>query len=598
MSPEQCDADHADLDVRTDVYSLGAVLYELLTGRRPYEASSSNVLRATRTIRDTQPERPSRIRPSLGGDLETILLKALEKDRDRRYPSVAALAADLRRFMNSEPIRARPSTVVYRVRLFARRRRALFAAGLLTSLTVICAAVVCATLWFQAEEDRVQAEASAYSASLAAAQGALAGNDVADANGWLQLAKNSPNSRDGTSWEFLYLQGRVDRSVARCVVSSQPSTGAVVAVAVHPHGKLVASVGPDEVVLWKVAWDGGVPRFDGRVATLPDSAHSGYLGFSASSEWLVVSGHDGVVRFYGETAPGTWAEVERLATRRQGNARIAIAPSGDRVALGLRSGTIQVLDATRLDDIRFQLPLHGHEREVLSLAFDADARLLASASSEATVRIWSMEDGRRTPVAVLAEHADHVNAVAFDPAGGHLLTGSLDGNLGVVDAAQLDRCATRAGEAIQLHAEMHSVGSGIVSLAYSEANRIIAVGCQDNTIRLWSLRWPRLEYGGPKKRRPNEVFRTEELCVLRGHERTVTALAVFPDGRWLLSGSEDGDIRIWSFTPSPDPLVLDAHTTTVDGLAFHPSGKWLVSTARTIAVWDVETGEGDDRSYA
>ena len=125
MSPEQVEADPHDLDVRSDVYALGVVLYELLCERLPYDVSSARIYDATRIIREQSPTRLSTVDRSLRGDLETIALKALEKDRERRYQSAADLGADIRRYLASRPIHARPASASYQLRTFARRNKAL-----------------------------------------------------------------------------------------------------------------------------------------------------------------------------------------------------------------------------------------------------------------------------------------------------------------------------------------------------------------------------------------------------------------------------------------------------------------------------------------
>src|SRR5262249_32816096 len=117
-----------DVDVRCDVYSLGVVLYELLCERLPYEVARVNVLEAARIIREQPPARPSTIVRTLRGDLETIVLKALDKDRGRRYQSVAEFAEDIRRYLRNEPIAARRDSTWYVLRKVVRRHRGAFAA--------------------------------------------------------------------------------------------------------------------------------------------------------------------------------------------------------------------------------------------------------------------------------------------------------------------------------------------------------------------------------------------------------------------------------------------------------------------------------------
>jgi len=127
MSPEQITSAAGALDTRCDVYALGVVMYELLAGRLPYELEHKSVPDAMRIIRDEEPRRISTVNKVFRGDLETILLKALEKDREKRYQSAADLAADIRRFLTEQPIAARPPSMSYQLRKFARRNKAIVA---------------------------------------------------------------------------------------------------------------------------------------------------------------------------------------------------------------------------------------------------------------------------------------------------------------------------------------------------------------------------------------------------------------------------------------------------------------------------------------
>jgi tetratricopeptide (TPR) repeat protein/tRNA A-37 threonylcarbamoyl transferase component Bud32 len=141
MSPEQLSGNPDLVDARSDVYALGVIGYELLCGRLPHETESPSVAELIRTIADEEPERAGTLDPSLRGDLEVILAKALEKAPERRYPSAAELAADLRRHLRHEPISARPATVVYQLRKFSRRHRALVG-GVAAALLALVAGLV------------------------------------------------------------------------------------------------------------------------------------------------------------------------------------------------------------------------------------------------------------------------------------------------------------------------------------------------------------------------------------------------------------------------------------------------------------------------
>ena len=144
MSPEQVLADPLELDIRSDIYSLGVILYELLTGRLPYNVSQRQLPEAVRTIREEDPTSLSSIDRTYRGDIETIVGKALEKDKARRYGSAADLAADIRRYLSDEPIAARPPSTAYQIQKFARRHRILVTSAAAV-LLVLAAGVVAAT---------------------------------------------------------------------------------------------------------------------------------------------------------------------------------------------------------------------------------------------------------------------------------------------------------------------------------------------------------------------------------------------------------------------------------------------------------------------
>ena len=147
MSPEQCDADPHDLDTRSDVYALGVLLYELLSGKLPYEAAGTTIYRATRIIKEQAPASLSSINPKLRGDVETIVLKALEKDRDRRYQSAAGLAADIERYLRGEPIAARPPGLWRRGVLWVARHPIVATSAASLTVAILTIAATAVTVW-------------------------------------------------------------------------------------------------------------------------------------------------------------------------------------------------------------------------------------------------------------------------------------------------------------------------------------------------------------------------------------------------------------------------------------------------------------------
>lgn len=188
MSPEQVNADPGDIDTRSDVYSLGVILYEVLSGRLPYDLARKLIYEAARIILIDDPARLSSIDRELAGDVEIIVAKALEKEKNRRYGSAEELASDLRRFLSDEPIVARPATAMYHLRKFARRNRALVGGLALAALALLAGTAV--SLW-QAVRATAAERIAESRRGEAVAAGSLAERRRAQADSALRLADSA-----------------------------------------------------------------------------------------------------------------------------------------------------------------------------------------------------------------------------------------------------------------------------------------------------------------------------------------------------------------------------------------------------------------------
>ncbi|MCG8406572.1 MAG: serine/threonine-protein kinase [Phycisphaerales bacterium] len=158
MSPEQIEGDSSHLDQRSDVYALGVICYECLAGKLPHELRNASIPEVARLIREEEPSRLSSVNSVFRGDIETIVAKALEKEKERRYASAAELAADIRRHLEHRAIIARPTTAAYRLRKFAKRNKVLVG-GIVSVFIVLLAGIFVSTsMYLKAEDARVEAQ--------------------------------------------------------------------------------------------------------------------------------------------------------------------------------------------------------------------------------------------------------------------------------------------------------------------------------------------------------------------------------------------------------------------------------------------------------
>jgi WD40 repeat protein/serine/threonine protein kinase len=560
MSPEQVTAAPAELDGRSDVYALGVVLFELLVDRLPYHLEHLPLPEVARMILEQEPSRLGSINPHFRGDVETIVAKALEKDKARRYQSAAELAADIRRHLRNVPIRARPPSALYQLGKFARRHKALVGgvAGVMAALVV----GLVGTLLFAAREARQRGLAEhnahvadgekhaalrqAYRADLAAAAAALQSHDVAFAARQLDEA---PEALRG--WEWRHLHSRLDDSIA---------------VFPAPVGATYLTLGADEPRLAVLA-DQRVRLLDelGRTErTVPYPLEhrglwtvartpQGLLYLGATERMVYLRDESGEVRLGVEAAAGDTAACLSLSPNLKGLAVTWKTPTGYSTAVYDSSGKEQV----RLPDL--------HSAPVWSLTFSPDGTRLASTSEDGTARLWDVATGQ--PIGGPLRHPgkSKVLHAAFRRDGTRVLTTSADGTVCQWDAA--------TGMAVEPPFERHT--GEVWTATYSPDGRWVASAGTDRTVRLW------------------QATGRQEALVLNGHTDNITQLVFSEDGRRLCSVSQDGTARTWEADPNANLPVLSGHSLYVYPVAYSPDGQWIASGSwdGTVRLWDALTGE-------
>jgi WD40 repeat protein/serine/threonine protein kinase len=638
MSPEQAEMTTTDIDTRSDIYSLGVLLYELLTGRTPFNAdvlTASGVDGIRRIIREKEPPtlgtrlktlsvadlesiaKRRRIEPRtlialLRGDLEWIVLKCLEKERARRYETANGLATDLQRYLNDEPVAARPPSGAYRFGKMVRRNKAAF-----TALSAVAIALVLLTVGSTVAAWRVGLARSAEQKEKENAD--AANRELRDVNSRLADTVNVLELRRAE--DFFHAHDPVAgvaqlAAILRRDPADQIAASRLVSALVHRNWALPAyapmrhaervpavSFSPDGRRVLTASWDKTAKIWEASsgsvVAVLRHEDRVLSASYSADGARVVTASIDSTARVWNaadgrliallahpskqvwsaEFSPNgesvvtacaadhtvrIWSSATGVLAKELpgGSSEVLIAcfaPDGRSVAAASRDGTIRIWDVRKGET---SAGFQAHSGTIHTLAFSRDGSRLASGGEDGQARLWYAPTG--LPVGAPLRHDSAVSHAVFSPDGRVLLTTSTDSAARLWDAGNL-----------QLIRQPLRHEGGVTSGAFSPDGRIIVTTSMDNSARLW------------------DVATGLPLCQPLREREAVLNACFSPDGRQLAIGSWDSLAQVWKIHPRRFLGIDVRYNKSTAAVAFAPGGESELSASsdETARLWNARTGD-------
>jgi eukaryotic-like serine/threonine-protein kinase len=555
MAPEQALGNSKLVGPAADIYSLGAILYHLLTGRPPFAGETE--WDTISQVRNADPVAPRRLQPRVLADLETICLKCLRKEPGKRYASAEALAEDLRRFLAGEPIRARPVGGVERVVKWAKRRPAAAALLVVSALAVVAlivgALIHNARLSRALHEVETQAERGRQRlVRLHIAQGdrSLEEGDWSGALVWFAEALRLDRGRPSREEMHRIRIAAVLRQCPR-LLQLWSHDGPVRHAELSSDGRYVLTASEDRTAqVWDVRTGGR------RGPPLKHDAPVWHGSFGCDGQTVVTAGRDGTAR--------VWA-LPRGALlfpplRHDGPLTGAFfSPDGRSILTTAEDATAKVWDAAT--GARRAGPLR-HKGAVRWGAFSPDGRLVATAGDDGTARLWDARTGNE--VGGPLKHDGPVTHVAFHPDGGCLVTAGADHS-----ARLWDVTAGRQRGAALKHR------GAVVWASFSRDGRRVSTASADHTACVWDVS-------------------TGSLVATLRHKSGSTVAQFSPDGRWVVTASDDNTARVWDAASGEPVTPMLKHNGSVGVAAFTPDGRSVLTAGNGGAARLWSMGPGSD----